>query len=238
MIVPGDPASRDKIIKATNSQTSIPPASLRATDKIHRDIEDHLKPRGLFYDRRKNFYKNQSIPAEKIVAIPYLAQAVMAIALRRPDNARSRPSSLLKNDEDCKQVFDANRSIDVYFVCASLMKRAEGYLRTDNSVGATAKGNIRFHVAMAAVGLHTGVSAPSMKQIGEIDPSGVTDATLAQGTELVFAEFNSMGGTDAVAKSGDFSQRVSDRIKHLLHPQAKREPAKGAAETGPGEAGN
>src|SRR5439155_14310379 len=51
--------SRDRIIKATNSQTVIPPASLRATDKVHRDIEEYLRPFGLYYDRRKHFHKNE-----------------------------------------------------------------------------------------------------------------------------------------------------------------------------------
>ena len=59
-----------------------------ATDKIQRDIEDYLKSRGLFYDRRKNFYKNSGKPRDVIIDIPYLAQAVMAILLRRPDTAR------------------------------------------------------------------------------------------------------------------------------------------------------
>lgn len=57
IVVPGVPQSRDRIIKATNSQTNIPSASLRATEKIHRDIEEYLRPYQIFYDRRKNYYK-------------------------------------------------------------------------------------------------------------------------------------------------------------------------------------
>lgn len=57
-----DTESRDQIIRATNSQTRIPIASLRATDKIHRDIEDFLANKGLFYDRRKNFLKTKGNP--------------------------------------------------------------------------------------------------------------------------------------------------------------------------------
>jgi len=40
VIVPESEETRDKIIRATNSQTPIPKASLRATDLIHRQIED------------------------------------------------------------------------------------------------------------------------------------------------------------------------------------------------------
>lgn len=106
VIVPSAKESRDKIIKATNSQTAVQQASLRATDKIHRDIEEYLRPRSLYYDRRKNYYKNEGRPRNRIVGIPHLAQAVMSVVLQRPDTARARPSSLLKADDTYKQVFN------------------------------------------------------------------------------------------------------------------------------------
>ena len=110
-MVPTEDESRDRIIKANNRQTPVQAASLRATDKIHRDIEEYFRPRGLFYDRRKNYYKNEGKPRDKIIGIPYLAQAVMAILLRSPDTARARPSSLLKNDDDYVRVFDSSYPI-------------------------------------------------------------------------------------------------------------------------------
>jgi len=84
--------TRDHIIKATNSQTSIPLSSLRATDKVHRDIEEYLKHFGFYYDRRKNSQRNDGRPIEQIIGIPMMAQAIMAISLQRPDDARARPS--------------------------------------------------------------------------------------------------------------------------------------------------
>ena len=83
--------ARDRIIRATNSQTAIPPASLRSSDEIHRNIEDFLKANGYFYDRKKNHYKNQGMPLAKIISIPYMAQTMMAITLLRPDSARAEP---------------------------------------------------------------------------------------------------------------------------------------------------
>jgi len=67
VIVPPGPETRDRIIRATNSQTQIPIASLRATEVIHHDIEEYLRSYGWFYERRKNHYKNQDKPKEKIV---------------------------------------------------------------------------------------------------------------------------------------------------------------------------
>ena len=54
VIVTHDAAVRDAIIRATNNQTNVELASLHATDKIQRDIEDVLLRHGLFYERRKN----------------------------------------------------------------------------------------------------------------------------------------------------------------------------------------
>ncbi|MGV7710887.1 AIPR family protein, partial [Mycobacterium kansasii] len=53
ILVTDDASTRDRVIRATNRQTSVPAASLRATDEIQRDIEAFFHPHGWFYDRRK-----------------------------------------------------------------------------------------------------------------------------------------------------------------------------------------
>jgi hypothetical protein len=72
IILTEDEVIRDKIIKATNYQNMVNLASLRGTDKIQRDIEHFLCDYGWFYDRRKNFYKNQGKPVDRIISMPYL----------------------------------------------------------------------------------------------------------------------------------------------------------------------
>ena len=89
VIEPSSEDSHQRIIRATNSQTSIPIAFLRATEEIHRNIEDYFKSNGFYYDRRKNSYSNEGKPRDKIVGVPTLAQAVMAILLGRPNDARA-----------------------------------------------------------------------------------------------------------------------------------------------------
>src|SRR3546814_19107297 len=85
------PETRDKVIKATNSQTGVQPASLKATDNIQRNIEESLLKEGLYYDRQKNFYKNEGRPLANIIGIAEMAQTVMALLLQRPNDARARP---------------------------------------------------------------------------------------------------------------------------------------------------
>lgn len=204
VIVPSDGASRDRIIKATNSQTAVVQASLRATDKIHRDIEEYLKPRGLYYDRRKNFYKNEGKPVDKVIGIPQLAQAMMAIALAQPDQARARPSSLLKDDAAYKKVYDPANPIELYLVCATIMKRVEAFFRQE-SVGLDARdrNNLRFYVAMHAAYTLVGKWRPSPRELASLDLSSLTDAVLASSLRVVRQHYADCGADDKAAKGKD-----------------------------------
>lgn len=172
VLVPQEEESRDRIIKATNSQTSMPSAALRATDKIHRDIEDYLAARDLYYDRRKNYYKNQGKPVKKIIGIPFMAQSVLACALRDPASARARPSSLLKNDETYRRIFNTQYSLDIYSKSALLTRRVEDVLRSDaSSIERSHWNNLRYYVAMLVALRLTGLPVPSVRKVADIDLS-------------------------------------------------------------------
>jgi hypothetical protein len=199
VIVPKRAESRDRVIKATNSQTYIPPASLRATDKIHRDIEEYLKPFGLFYDRRKNFHKNNGRPIEAIIGIPLMAQAVMSVLLQRPDDARARPSSLLKEESDYTKVFSTSYPIEIYRVCASIVKKVDTHFRS-TSLDARTRNNLRFYVAMHVGATLSGHSAPSEKKLATVDVDAITDAVVSSSVAAVSDAYNKLGGGDRVAK--------------------------------------
>ncbi len=82
----------------------------------------------LYYDRRKNYYKNEGKPINRIVSIPQMAQSVMAITLRRPDTARARPSSLMKQDAEYQKLFNTDYPIRVYRACSEVMKQVDAFL--------------------------------------------------------------------------------------------------------------
>jgi hypothetical protein len=181
IIVTSDSASRDKIIKATNSQTAISAASLHATDKVQRNIESlFLLKGGLYYDRRKNFYKNQGYPRDKILSIPYLAQAVNAMALREPDNSRGRPASLLKDDKNYTRIFNDRNSINLYWICATTMKKIEAYMKSkEANLPSEEKYNLVFHVAMYVTLVMMGGSNYQPKDVVKIYPDEITPDILA-----------------------------------------------------------
>ncbi len=215
VIVPTKPESRDRVIKATNSQTSIPPASLRATDKIHRDIEEHLRPYGLFYDRRKNLHKNEGRPLDHIVGIPLMAQAVMSILLQRPDDARARPSSLLKKDEDYGMVFSTSIPISVYRVCAIIVRTIDAQMRSDATLDARERNNLLFYVAMRVAAIAAGKKAPGASDIAAIDTTSIGEEAIRKSLAAVKALYDSLGGGDQVAKGGKLVEMLKTEIETM-----------------------
>jgi hypothetical protein len=223
VIVPPLPESRDRIIKATNSQTLIPIASLRATEVIHRDVEEYLRPHGLFYDRRKNHYKNEGKPIEKIVSIPHLAQAVMSMALQRPNDARSRPSSLLKRNEEYDRVFNRSYPISLYLNCALLMKHIDRIVRSDESgLDSKDQTNLRFYVAMDVACTAAAKAAPTPEEIAAIPVAAIGDDAISAAKDRVLRMYNELEPTDQTAKGPEL-------IAHLKADLAQRFPAPGYA---------
>jgi len=222
VIVPPAPESRDRIIKATNSQTPMPVASLRATEKIHRDIEEFLRPFGLFYDRRKNFYKNEGKPIEKIISISQMAQAVMALALQRPDSARARPSSLLKRDDDYATVFNPHYPIGLYLLCPLVMRRVDEVLRSTPDLDQKDRNNIRFHVGMVAAGLLTRSIKAEPAAFATLQIDSFEDAVLRDSLALVSAEYKALGETDQVAKGPDLVTRLRADLSSRFEQAAEQ----------------
>lgn len=196
-------AARDKIIRATNSQTAIPPASLRSADEIHRNIEDFLKPNGFFYDRKKNFHRNQGIQVSKIISIPYMAQAMMAITLLKPDSARARPSTLLNSDKDYKAIFSLDKSIDIYLKVIQIIKIVENYLKSSVSSGNIERDqitNIKYYIAMVAAIKLTNSKSDLEEKLVSIANIDIDPNILEEALELVRNEYIKLGGNDQVAK--------------------------------------
>ncbi|MDQ7839235.1 MAG: AIPR family protein [Thermodesulfobacteriota bacterium] len=223
VIVPNEPESRDRIIKATNSQTIIPPASLRATDKIHRDIEEYLKPFGLYYDRRKNYYKNEGKQINRIISIPQMAQAVMAISLKRPDMARARPSSLIKRDEEYINLFDSRQPIEIYRACAELMKQVEAFLNNLGvSLSVTDKNNIKFYIMMCASQEALQDSDPMASPIASLAGVTLSEEVMESSYNLVLKEYTGLGGTDKVAKGSELLSKLKERMQEKFLPKTQK----------------
>ena len=213
LITPSESESHEKIIRATNSQTTIPFASLKATDKIHRNLEDFLHPRGLYYERRKNFYKNEGRPLATIVTIPYLAQATMSLLLNRPNDARARPTTLLKRPEDYERIFNQDYPLEMYEKITRIQKASEVFLRAhDSGLAAKEVNNLRFYVSYFALRTILEGSDPRPQAVADADLDALTDELLENALKAVLTDLDAEGGDDKAAKSASMAERVISRF--------------------------
>ncbi len=165
----GDEATTDQIIQATNSQSRISVFALKANERVHRDIEDHFRYNGLFYERQKNFYRNQSKPRRQIVSIQFVAQAMAAVLLRTPNEARGRPTNLLRNQTTYAKVFSDVYPVNTFLKATQIVRRTEQYLRVEAPAQTQRQStNLRFQVACYATCLILGCTTYVADDIGKI----------------------------------------------------------------------
>ena len=189
----------------------MPQASLRATDSTHRNAQDHLKTQRLYYERSKTFYTNEGMPRDAIVSIPYLSQPIMSVLFGPPNDARARPSTLIKSDPEYKKVFNTGLPIEVYAVCVRLVKRVEAYLNQAGLSSADVN-NLRFHVAYFAARLALNRPMPTPAQLKALDLKVFDDKFLANCLGEVDSIYRSLGGSDQVAKGRKFVEELAERI--------------------------
>lgn len=225
VIVPQSEESRDNIIYATNNQTPVPPSSLRVTDSVHYKIETYFKSKGLYYDRRKNYYKNQGRRASEIVSIGFLGQCMISMFLRRPDHARARPSTVLASDDMYKSLYNEQTPLEAYFRCAKIGKMVNEHVWKTDGLTKNEKTNLLFYVIYAVVARLFAKEKFYPQDIVAVDITQITMTFLDEVVMLVKTVFIQNGGTDKVAKGPNF---IGELIKamastwgiHLYKPTA------------------
>ncbi|HSS42873.1 MAG TPA: AIPR family protein [Solirubrobacterales bacterium] len=216
VIATQDPDTRDRIIRATNRQTAVQAASLRASDRIQRDLEAFFLSNEWYYERRKNYFRNQGKPAARTVTISYLAQAVLANGFSDPSNSRARPSSLLKNSEEYERIFDEGIPYPVYLWLAEVQKAVDGLLRSVK-LGPRNETNFRFHTAMVAVARRYGGRVYNPRQleglIGEVPNEKEIASALRAVLDALEEYIKSPGRTlDKAVKSQAFTDFLLESV--------------------------
>lgn len=212
IIVPDNEESRDQIIFATNNQTNIPKATLRVTDPIHLQIEMYFKSRGLFYDRRKNYYKNQGHKPAEIVGVSFLAQCLITIFLKKPDYARARPSTLLNDEKTYNELYEKNNNLEVFYRVALLGKKIQKNVRSGSDYSSAEKSDILYYVLYAVIADVLGKRNITPADIKNLDMDSVTDTLIEDIRNRVYEIYKQHGGNGRVAKSAEFIQYIDNML--------------------------
>lgn len=192
IIVPDSEESRDNIIFATNNQTNIPKASLRVTDPIHLQIELYLKGRGLFYDRRKNYYKNQGKKPSEIIGVSFLGQCLITLFLKKPDYARARPSTILTDDDSYNKLYIENQDLDVFYRCAVLGKKVQKNLKRTIQYTSAEKSDILFYLLYGVVANSIKKNNITIADIKHLDIDSITDDVISEVKDKIYNNIKKM----------------------------------------------
>lgn len=216
VIVPENEETRDRIIRATNSQTPIPKSSLRATDQVHRHIEEYFKPRGLFYDRRKNFYKNEGRKPKEIISVPFISQCLISVLMQKPDFARARPSTLLEEDESYNKLFHKNNELNTYYLAALWGRNIEVFLKELKTYSPSEITDIKFYVLYYAVSLLTVSLYPSNNKIAVLKADSLSQDILDYSVSAVYDLYKELGGSDKVAKGSKLIETLKLKLREEM----------------------
>lgn len=211
-IIPSSEESRDNIILATNNQTQIPKASLRTTDLIHRQIEMYFKSRGLFYDRRKNYYKNAGKKPNEIVSVSFLAQCLISVLLQKPDYARARPSTIIADDTYYNRLYKSDIDLEVFYKLAVLGKKEDKVLKHLDEYSTVVKGDILFYVIYASIAKEINSVIIKVSDIKTLETDNITEEKIIEYARYVYGVYMELGGNGKVAKGPSLIQRLKDEL--------------------------
>lgn len=210
IITPSSEESRDTIIFATNNQTNIPKSSLRVTDPIHLQIEMYFKTRGLYYDRRKNYYKNQKKKASEIVSVSFLAQCLISVILRKPDYARARPSTLLTDDKTYNALYNEKNDLSSYYNCAFIGKKVQKQLKNTPDLTSAERSDLLFYVVYAVFAKTFGKKEMDFSDLKTFDTNSVSDEIITSLIDDIYIKYKEEGGNGRVAKSQEFIRKIDE----------------------------
>lgn len=109
-----NPDTQTDIISATNSQNQVKSASLKANDNIQKNIEQHLKDSGIYYERRDNFYKRQGLTGNKVIGLLKMAQIMHTVVNKESVTAVNDTTTIFDSESKYNSIFNDKADFDLY----------------------------------------------------------------------------------------------------------------------------
>lgn len=219
VIINKNKETTDNIIASTNSQNPVSATLLRATEPVQRNLELFFLNEGYYYDRRKNYYKNQGKPATKIFSIQLTAQAIQAIAYDDPHTARSRPTSLLKAENTYNKIFNPNKDFKGFLNCCLIYKKGHNFwLKHQDTNIKNKTSNFKLHIGCILTKDHFNKVNVTFNDISEIDLNSITQEHFNESIDFLSLNIDQYlsahEGTNLIniAKSKDFTEYLFQQL--------------------------
>jgi len=222
IIINSDKKIIDNIIASTNRQSPVSPTLLKATEGIQRDLELFFLNQGYFYDRRKNYYKNQGKPLGKIFSIQYTAQSIESIAFSNPHGARANPTTLLKHDASYKRIFNPDRSFKIYLNCCLFNKSTHEFvLKIDDRSIKDKVANFKLHLAWIALHVLECKRNLNFSDIENIELGNYNNDVFNNSVQFLIEQIDTYLEKNTsniinIAKSGEFTNYLKEKLVEII----------------------
>ncbi|MFJ8390716.1 AIPR family protein [Streptomyces sp. NPDC094438] len=222
VVAPDSGTARDRIIRATNSQTQLPAGALRATESIQKDIEESLhQSGGYYYERRASYYRNLGFPLGRVVSMARLAREFTAFALREPHIALRHSDALLLDDQHYAQIFSTRHDLDIYRLCLDIHTRLRDFLTQyaeDRPLLGETLENWLYPLASMSAYTLTRLRQPSLRDLLNIDLDHLNEPLMTRMTGTLEQNFKTAlrhskaGGVDRIARTPDFTTKLRQAV--------------------------
>jgi hypothetical protein len=131
-----DPTLASRIVLTTNNQNRISTRDLKDNDAVQQDMQRRFEHYNLLYEHKINQYSTTALTAgQKIVSNEDVGQAFLAIALKKPSDARRRKYKVWTDNYG--DIFSGG-SVEPHIICLLIYQAANAWSRTARrSVGIT-----------------------------------------------------------------------------------------------------
>ncbi|MFG2801139.1 AIPR family protein [Streptomyces pseudovenezuelae] len=220
VVAPESGTARDRIIRATNSQTQLPAGALRATEAIQKDIEESLGHAGGYYERRASYYRSLGFPLDRVISMTRLAREFTAFVQREPHTAL-RHSDALLDDQHYAQIFSPRHDLDIYRLCLDVHTRLRTFLAQyaeDRPLLGETLENWLYPLAAMSAHTLTRLRQPAPRDLLNIDLDHLSDDLMSRMTGTLEQNFKSAlrqskaGGVDRIARTPEFTAKLRQAV--------------------------
>jgi hypothetical protein len=145
-----------------------------------------------------------------------MAQAVMSMILGKPDTARARPSSLIKDNAVYSQVFSESYAVALYAIAGALIRHVDRVLRTRTELTTRDRANIRFYVLTWLASTLAQKALPSAEDIAKLDLRTLDDDQVEAAIDAVLDCYEELGSSDQAAKGPEMKRRLQVQMEAAI----------------------
>lgn len=133
-----DEETKNSVIKATNSQTTLKPEQLAALAPIQKNIEEYYNSKRkskstihLYYERRTEQYRDDNIPKTKIISIPIQIKATSAIFLNLAHEVSGQYGKVERTTRNALFNEGDLKYINIYYTSGLIWYKVDRFVRNN-----------------------------------------------------------------------------------------------------------